>query len=223
MIEDLRLPQEVVKHPHLGRDNGTEVEYRLVWSRTYLKKLGLIETSSRGVWTLTSKGAEAEEVDARKVVRFVREQATRVRQGRLEKTEVSSSQQESEDTEEETTLWRETLRATLLNMPPDAFEGLCQRLLRESGFIQVEVTGRSGDGGIDGHGVVRVAGLLSFPVIFQCKRYRSTVSAGTVRDFRGAMVGRADKGLIITAGSLTSAASHEATRSGAPPLDLIRR
>jgi len=85
----------------------------------------------------------------------------------------------------------------------------------------VEVTGRSGDGGIDGHGVVRLAGLLSFPVIFQCKRYRNTVSAGTVRDFRGAMVGRADKGLMITTGRFTREASLEATRDGAPPIDLI--
>jgi restriction system protein len=110
---------------------------------------------------------------------------------------------------------------TLLDMPPDAFERLCQRLLRESGFIQVEVTGRSGDGGIDGHGVVRVGGLLSFPVIFQCKRYRNPVSSGVVRDFRGAMVGRADKGLIITTGSFTRDADREATRDGAPPIDLI--
>ena len=110
---------------------------------------------------------------------------------------------------------------TLLEMPPDAFERLCQRLLRESGFIQVEVTGRSGDGGIDGHGIVRLAGLISFPVIFQCKRYRNTISSSIVRDFRGAMVGRADKGLIITTGSFTRDATLEATRDGAPPIDLI--
>ena len=93
--------------------------------------------------------------------------------------------------------------------------------MRESGFIQVEVTGRSGDGGIDGHGVLRVGGLLSFPVIFQCKRYRKPVSSGVVRDFRGAMVGRADKGLIITTGSFTRDADREATRDGASPIDLI--
>jgi restriction system protein len=58
-------------------------------------------------------------------------------------------------------------------------------------------------------------------VIFQCKRYRNTVSAGTVRDFRGAMAGRADKGLIITMGTFTRDASLEATRDGAPPIDLI--
>jgi restriction system protein len=103
---------------------------------------------------------------------------------------------------------------------PDAFERLAQRLLRESGFTKVEVTGRSGDGGIDGTGVLRV-NLLSFHVLFQCKRYNGTVGAGVVRDFRGAMVGRADKGLIVTTGTFSPEAKREATRDGAPAIDLL--
>jgi restriction system protein len=106
-------------------------------------------------------------------------------------------------------------------MDPSAFERLVQRLLRESGFIKVEVTGRSGDGGIDGKGVMRLGGLLSFHVIFQCKRYRGSVSVSQVRDFRGAMVGRADKGLLITTGNFTRDAMREAVRDGAPAIDLI--
>ena len=106
-------------------------------------------------------------------------------------------------------------------MEPSAFERLVQRLLRESGFIQVEVTGRSGDGGIDGKGIMRLGGLLSFHVIFQCKRYRGSVAPSQVRDFRGAMVGRADKGLLITTGNFTKEAEREATRDGAPAIDLI--
>ncbi len=186
-----------------------------------MKKYGLITNSVRGVWALTPKGSDLKMVDPQVVVRFVREQSRRERQGRIDSTEVDERRTEPETGEEETASWRETLLTTLLEMSPDAFERLCQRLLRESGFIQVEVTGRSGDGGIDGHGVMRLAGLLSFPVIFQCKRYRNTISSGVVRDFRGAMVGRVDKGLIITTGSFTRDASAEATRAGAPPIDLI--
>ena len=117
--------------------------------------------------------------------------------------------------------WEDHLRETVLALSPGGFERLCQRILREAGFIQVEVTGRSGDGGIDGHGIVRVAGLLSFPIIFQAKKYRGSVGAPEIRNFRGAMVGRADKGLFITTGNFTTAASAEATRDGAPPIDLI--
>ena len=126
-----------------------------------------------------------------------------------------------EDSPDETASWRETLSEALLSMSPDAFERLCQRLLRESGFIQVNVTGQSGDGGIDGRGIIRLAGMISFPVVFQCKRYTNNVSAGTVRDFRGAMAGRADRGLILTTGGFTGDAEKEATRDGVPPIDLI--
>ena len=116
--------------------------------------------------------------------------------------------------------WKESLLSVLQSVPPPAFERLCQRVLREEGFTKVEVTGRSGDGGIDGIGVLRIA-LLSFQVFFQCKRYRGNVGASAIRDFRGAMVGRTDKGLFITTGSFTPDAKREATRDGAPVLDLI--
>jgi restriction system protein len=82
------------------------------------------------------------------------------------------------------------------------------------------VKGRSGDGGIDGIGVLRVQ-LVSFHVLFQSKRWRDSVGASVVRDFRGAMIGRADKGLIITTGNFTADARREATRDGAPAIDLV--
>lgn len=116
--------------------------------------------------------------------------------------------------------WKDRLLNTLKNLPSEAFERLTQRLLREAGFIKVEVTGKSGDGGIDGIGVLRV-NLLSFQVLFQCKRYQGSVGASAIRDFRGAMVGRSDKGLLITTGTFTLDAKREATRDGAPAIDLI--
>jgi restriction system protein len=129
--------------------------------------------------------------------------------------------EEEEEEEEEIGLsWKEQLLEALLALEPNAFERLCQRVLRESGFVKVEVTGRSGDGGIDGTGVLRL-NLLSFQVLFQSKRYRGSVGASVVRDFRGAMVGRADKGLIITTGTFTAEARREATRDGAPAIDLV--
>jgi restriction system protein len=124
-------------------------------------------------------------------------------------------------TEAAVTDWREQLLETLLAMAPAAFERLAQRILREAGFVQVEVTGRSGDGGIDGNGVLRLNGLLSFHVSFQCKRWQGSVGPATIREFRGAMAGRADKGLIITTGSFTKEASREATREGAAAIDLV--
>lgn len=198
---------ELLHNPE--RSSQTEVGYRLAWTRTYLKKYGLLENSSRGVWGLTTKGREIERVNPTAVKRFARALDQKAR-----------AEDEIPDDEGGLT-WRDELNAALLKMQPDAFERLVQRLLRESGFVQVEVTGKSGDGGIDGKGIMRVGGLLSFHVIFQCKRCKGSVGSNVVRDFRGAMVGRADKGLLITTGNFTRDAEREATRDGAPAIDLI--
>ncbi|MGF1506866.1 MAG: restriction endonuclease [Anaerolineae bacterium] len=183
----------------------TEFGYRLSWSRTLLKQYGLLENSVRGVWALTPAGRTIDEVDPREVARFVREWGA---PGDPVTTEGDSA-------------WRADLREVLLNLEPDAFERLFQRVLRESGFVEVTGTGRSGDGGIDGYGLVRSAEFLSFRVLFQCKRYRGSVGAAVVRDFQGAMAGRAEKGLLVTTGTFTRGAVHEATRDGAPAVDLI--
>jgi restriction system protein len=195
------------------RGSQTEVEYRLHWARTYLKKYGMIENSSRGVWALTGKGKEIEKVDPKAVKQFVHTQQRQKAKSKTNKDEIEEAEQELS--------WKEEVLNTLLKMDPSAFERLVQRLLRESGFTQVEVTGITGDGGIDGKGIMRLGGLLSFHVIFQCKRYSGSVSANQVRDFRGAMVGRADKGLMVTTGNFTKDAIREATRDGAPAIDLI--
>ena len=216
VIENMKFSDDQLAVLH-NADKGsvTEIEYRLAWARTYLKKYGIIENSSRGVWALTTKGRETYEVDTQSVRRFVAEQT---RQQREVETVTA---EEDTDGQEELEAWRDELMSTLLAMPPDAFERLAQRILRESGFTQVEVTGRSGDGGIDGKGMMRLGGFLSFHVIFQCKRYKGSVPANHIRDFRGAMVGRTDKGLFITTGNFTKDAVREATRDGAPPIDLI--
>jgi restriction system protein len=207
-ISDEQL--EVLHGPE--KSSQTEVEYRLAWTRTYLKKYGVLENSSRGVWALTPRGVQIDKVNPTTVKRYVRDQDREARQ-------ISVVQDDYEEPDEIS--WRDELLSVLLSMSPDAFERLAQRLLRESGFIQVEVLGRSGDGGIDGKGIMRLGGLLSFHVIFQCKRYQGSVSADKIRDFRGAMVGRADKGLLITTGNFTRNAVQEATRDGAPAIDLI--
>jgi len=214
VIEITELSDEQTEILHKPEKGGgrTQVEYRLAWTRTYLKKFGVLENSSRGVWALTAKGRQLDRVNPKEVKRFIQQQK---REAQMVSEEVELDEAEKEAS------WRDALLDVLLEMDPSAFERLVQRLLRESGFIQVEVTGQSGDGGIDGKGIMRLAGLLSFHVIFQCKRYRGSVSVSQVRDFRGAMVGRADKGLLITTGNFTKDAMREATRDGAPAIDLI--
>jgi restriction system protein len=183
-----------------------QARYRnqVAWARFYLVREGLLDSSRHGVWSLTERGRstklppeQAREV-FRKWVHFFQEQRRR----RANVLEPNIEQVEGEA--EVTADIQSQLIDLLVKLPPAGFERLSQRLLREAGFIQVVVKGKSGDGGIDGYGTLQVNPLVSFKVFFQCKRYTGSVSPSQVRDFRGAMSGRADKGIIITTGTFTA-------------------
>jgi restriction system protein len=201
VIEILKLPDEFLNISHKN-SNQTEFEYQMAWVRTMLKNQGLIENSRRGIWALiTNKDINLPTY-------------------KINFNKTLEKKVEEEIAEEEN--WKEKLLYIISeNLSPNSFERLVQRVLREKGFDQVEVTGRSGDGGIDGRGIARINGILSFHIIFQCKRYKGKVGSKEIRDFRGAMVGRTDKGLFITTGSFTRDAILEATRDGAPAIDLM--
>ena len=217
----LNLPDAVTSQPHNPeKPSQTEVEYRLAWARTYLKKYGLIDNSDRGVWALTARYKPGQDIDVKNIVQTVRA-ASAAQTKKKQKCLVEEEDSLPSIAEEVEAGWKEILHQQLLQLKPDAFERLAMRLLRESGFVQVEVTGRSGDGGIDGKGIIKLQNVLSYHVVFQCKRYKESVGAGAIRDFRGAMIGRADRGLFITTGAFTRDAIKEATRDGASPIDLI--
>jgi restriction system protein len=217
VIELEGFSEELQAVPH---GDGTKLEYRLAWARSHLKGMGALNNSKLGVWSTTELGRTmtSEEVVARHAAYTAERRKTRKAEAA---TRPESDDELSEETDETVDReWKERLLEVVLEIPPDRFERLARRLLREAGFVSVTVTGKTGDGGIDGVGVYRFS-LLSFPLFFQCKRYRGSVRAGDVRDFRGAMAGRGDKGLLITTGSFTAAAKQEATRDGAPQIDLI--
>lgn len=215
VTENLNVSDDILDILH---NDGpmTKVEYRLRWTQTYLKKDGAITNTTKGIWTLLPRGREFSEKDIQGVLGRVK---IKLKKQRKEKEKNSPDLESSTDLAEDIE-WNVELLQVLKKMDPYAFERLAQRILRESGFVKVQVTGKSGDGGIDGIGVLRM-NLVSFQVMFQCKRYKGSVSSPVVRDFRGAMTGRADKGLIITTGTFTADAKREAVRDGAPTIDLI--
>lgn len=182
---------------------------------------GLLDSSKRGVWSLTEQGRQTalNHQQAYAIFRkwskvFEEERKQRDKDGPAAGVDIESRDAVQGD-------YREEVLATILKLPSSGFERLSQRLLREAGFTQVLVTGKSGDGGIDGVGTLQVNPLVSFKVLVQCKRYSNSVSPSQVRDFRGAMAGRADKGIIITTGTFTAEARREASRDGVPPIELI--
>jgi restriction system protein len=189
------------------------IDYRLHWARTYLKKTALISNSQRGVWSLTELGKE---VTPDQIPSLISKWKSALKSN----TSQFNSEEQEQAEEDVESSWKDTLLEHLKKMTPSGFERLTQRLLREAGFANVEVLGKSGDGGIDGVGIYRLS-LVSFTVFFQCKRYGKTVAAEDVRDFRGAMAGRGEKGLLVTTGSFTEPAKKEASRDGATPIELI--
>lgn len=191
----------------------TEVEYRLAWARTYLKNFGAIESSKQRIWALTAKGKKMlkeDNIDPKEIQYF-----TTKKQGK------SKIPTEADMTETETVNWKEKITEKLRNLDPYAFERLAQRLLRECGFSDVQVTKRSGDGGIDGIGKLRIQGIFSFNVAFQCKRYKGQVGASAIRDFRGSLGTNIEKGVLITTGAFTKAAKDEASSEGKRLIDLM--
>jgi restriction system protein len=223
VIADEGFTEEQLAVPANNGRSGL-IEYRLAWARSYLKGMSLLENSRRGVWSTTELGRTIAQDGIPAVYAAYTAQLRETQ--RLKKA--ARAQDDPDDLQdplgtaevEGSSEWKENLLSTLQNISPDQFERLARRLLREAGFVSATVTGKAGDGGIDGIGVYRVS-LLSFPVFFQCKRYVGSVGSGAVRDFRGAMSGRGDKGLLITTGTFTSEAKRESTRDGAPPVDLI--
>jgi restriction system protein len=202
----------------------TAIEYRLHWARTYLKGMGLAKNSGRGVWELTEAGRHVTEDQLpalrKRYVDKNRKKREAAKTGVLPKARLLSSDEDPDESLSSELSWKDQLLEEILNLSPQAFEELARWLLREEGFVEAEVVGGRDDQGIDVQGYYRIS-LLSFQVFVQCKRYRNAVGPSVVRDFRGAMQGRGDKGLLMTTASFTTAAQKEARRPGAPPIDLI--
>lgn len=211
--ELLGLSDEVLEIPHLNSTSLSEVNYRLAWARTVLKKFGAISNSARSVWTINPEYSNINEVDGEAIYKEHSKASV--------KKEKSIDEDNLDDVPDEVRPWRKKLYEVLVKMNPYAFERLTQRVLRECGFTQVEVTKKSGDGGIDGTGKLRINGIFSFNIAFQCKRYQGVVSSADIRDFRGSLTTNIEKGVFITTGSFSKAAIEEACSPGKQQIDLM--
>ena len=216
VIQVAKLSDEQIEVLHVDGPR-TKVDYQIAWAKTYLKTFGFLENSKKGVWSLTERGMREPLPAKEEINTFYRNHtnSTSTQSNSRDENQLPTESR-NEDSEE----WIEKLTEIMLSITPEGFERLCQRIFREKGFVKVEVIGRSGDGGIDGTGILKI-GLVTFKVFFQCKRYKGSVSSSEIRDFRGAMSGRADKGIFLTTGRFTKGAKTEAERDGAESIDLI--
>ncbi len=216
VIEILKISEEELSETL--KDGASKIRNQVAWARMHLVNTGYIDSSTRGVWALTERGLKANlsEDDVFELIKTARKKSS-------SPSKVKHEKENKETIEEITDIVPHSsqLLDILKEISPNGFERLCQRLLRESGFEKVTVTGKSSDGGIDGNGILKINPFVSFNVIFQCKRYKETVGAPQIRDFRGAMMGRADKGIFLTTGRFTMEAKKEARRDGVPPIEIV--
>lgn len=212
------------------KSGASRVKNQIAWARMYLVKAGYMKSSERGLWRLSEKGLNLGSPTGEEAYRIFKNVQEQYRNKGTENDNKPKKGKEEDiiDTEDlidekilEEEDHKEKLLEKLQSLPADGFERLCQMLLRESGFKKVKVIGKSGDGGIDGEGILEINPLVSFKVVFQAKKYKNVVSSPKIRDFRGAMQGRAEKGIIITTGRFTRDAKQEAVRDGVTPIELI--
>ena len=224
VIELMHLSDEAVDEPHKGSaSQQTELDYQLAWARNRLKVFGAISSRQRGVWMITPEFSDCSAISKAAVIESNKKQWLASKPSAKEKAFAEDDDPTNDHVEipEELEPWRTELAETLHNMNPYAFARLSMLLLRECGFSQVSVTKKSGDGGIDGTGKLRINGIFSFNVAFQCKRFVGSVSAGDIRDFRGSLTTDIEKGVFITTGTFTKAAREEASNAGKQQIDLI--
>lgn len=214
----LNISDEVLDILHTGRTSFSEIDYRLAWARTLLKNYGAITNSARRVWTISSEFADIDAVDGAMVEKCRNISNHTAEKGAAEVLEPDSM---DSDAPQDTETWRQRVFNILIHMDPYAFERLAQRVLRECGFTDVIVTKSSGDGGIDGYGKLKINGIISFNIAFQCKRYQGVVGSPEIRDFRGSLTKNIEKGVFITTGTFSKAAQEEAENPGKQQIDLI--
>lgn len=219
VYEILDVPDSILEIIHTGRDSFSEIDYRLAWARTLLKNYGAIINSARCVWVISPEFANVEGVCGAEIEKCKNASG---RNAKIDKSKTNNTEQDSTiDIPAEIKPWRQRVYEIMVGMNPFAFERLTQRILRESGFTDVEVTKRTGDGGIDGYGKLKINGVISFNIAFQCKRYQGTVGAPEIRDFRGSLTRNVEKGLFVTTGTYSNAAKEEAANIGKQQIDLI--
>ena len=221
VIERMDIPESELEVTL--KSGAPKVRNAIQFARLYLVKSEIMDSSIRGLWKLTEKGYEVE-LNAENIYRIFKKVQTTLIDNRKSQEEISDPNKELiniDDQEVEDESHQTILINILKSLTAKGFELVCKRLLTEIGIENVQIIGNPNDHGIDGTGILRINDVVSFTVIFQCKKYKDSVAPNYIRDFRGTMQGRADKGIFITTGRFTNESKKEAKRDGVPPIELI--
>ncbi len=183
---------------------GNKWANRIQWVRQHLISRGEVESAGHGVWAITEKG--------------------RARLGAVEKERSAPAPATSfnleELAEEYSAAFHDKVLQKLQDLTPQQFERFANALLEAYGFSEMHVTGKAGDGGIDGSGKLRV-GLATMDVAFQCKRWQGMVGRPEIDKFRGAISGEFQQGIFFTTSDFSGPARDASIKKGAVPIVLL--
>lgn len=220
IAQNLKLSDSILEQTI--KSGESKFHNQVAWARQYLVWEKFLDDSQRGTWLLTKKGWETDVSESES--RLIFQKWVKIYQERRKSKSTTDIIDDVNEIEPEIIEqdYTPTLLEILKKLSPKGFEQICGLLLRKSGFEQVTITGRSNDGGIDGVGIIALNAFVTNRVLFQCKRYSTTpVSSSHLRDFRGAMSGRAEKGIVITTGRFSEEAKREASRDGVGNIELV--
>ena len=198
----------------------------IYWARMYLVNAGLLEpakTAGHGTWKLTSQGWESP-LDMATAAAIYFQTASKGNKNKDEADMPAPSGDDLQQDLEGTVNWQVQLKEILWSLSDQGFEHLCAAIMTANGLDQIKVTGKSGDKGIDGMGLMYLddAGLVSIRVAWQCKRYTTgTVGSMEVRNFRGSLDHKTDHGIIFTTSTFTAEAMKESVALGKTPIRLV--
>jgi restriction system protein len=198
----------------------------IYWARMYLVNAGLLEpakTAGHGTWKLTTLGWESAE-DMQTAAAIYYQTASKGGKNKDETDMPAPSGDDLQQDIEGTVDWQVQLKEILWSLSDQGFEHLCAAIMTANGLDQIKVTGKSGDKGIDGMGLMYLDGasLVSIRVAWQCKRYTTgSVRSMEVRNFRGSMDHKTDHGIIFTTSTFTPDAMAESVDLGKTPIRLV--
>lgn len=114
VADNLNLTDKEIDEIHRG--NRTKLDYRLAWTRNYLKRYGILENSARGVWSLTEKGNKTRKVNKEEVNKYVKKLDKK--QQKI-KSKIAKKELDGAD------IWKDDLMEQIMKLEPKAFEKLC--------------------------------------------------------------------------------------------------
>lgn len=206
------------------------ISNRIGWARTYMSKAGLLESQRRGFFKITQRGLDVlaknpSKINVKSLERFPEfvEFRTLKKEQKVNLLTTDLAKELEEVTPDElievgfnqiNSALGEDLLDKLRTSEPSFFEQVVLQLLTGMGYGTGEVTGRSGDGGMDGFVNQDPLGLDK--IFFQAKRFAETtpVSASMLRDFVGSLELRGvNKGVFITTSKFPPDAKTIITRT----------